>query len=113
MSIMAQGITTTYPYEAHSPGVARHQCDECGKWERSDKGRIRHSKNCDSQPQAVEPAKPAQLDREIAESLRDKELRELSAHVRRTGMTKGRDRDVLDAVRKGYLSESDAMNTDD
>lgn len=90
-------ICTTYPYEA-SPGVARHQCTECGGWERSDKGAIRHSKGCDSKAQVSEPAV------RLAAFARD---------VRRTALTKGRDNDVLDAVRRGYLSESDAMNTDD
>lgn len=33
--------------------------------------------------------------------------------VRETGLTGGRDADVLDAVKAGYLSESAAMNTDD
>lgn len=51
--------------------------------------------------------------RGIAESVRDQELKTFASNVRRTGLTKGRDQDVLDAVRKGYLSESDAMNTDD
>jgi hypothetical protein len=33
--------------------------------------------------------------------------------VRRTGMTGGQDTLVAECVRKGFLSESDAMNTDD
>lgn len=105
------GLTTTYPYEATSPGVARHQCDECGGWERSDKGQIRHGKRCESRPQAKIPA--AQINREINEAIRDQELKTFAANVRRTGLTKGRDQDALDAVRKGYLSVDDAMNTDD
>ncbi len=56
----------------------------------------------------------AVLDREIADdAARDAELRKLASQVRRSGMTNGRDDDVLEAVRRGYLSESDAMNTDD
>lgn len=102
----ATGLTTTYPYEATSPGVARHQCDECGGWERSDVGRIRHGRRCDSRPQA-----------EIAggqdEAPRDQELSTFASYVRRTGLTGGRDRDTLDAVREGLLSVDDAMNTDD
>jgi hypothetical protein len=43
----ANKIVTTYPYEGTSACVARHQCTECGKWERSDKGSIRHSKGCE------------------------------------------------------------------
>ena len=33
---MTTTIKTTFPYEDTS--IARHQCTECGKWERSDKG---------------------------------------------------------------------------
>lgn len=106
------GINTTYPYEATSPGVARHQCQECGGWERSDKagGQIRHSKRCDSKPQPV-CAVTASAAR--AEESRYADLRTFARRVRKTGLTKGRDQDVLDAVRLGLLSESDAMNTDD
>jgi hypothetical protein len=119
------GLTTTYPYETISPGVARHQCDECGGWERSDKGQIHHGKRCESRPQAKVPAAQlkvpaaqlkvpaAQLNREINEAIRDQELKTLAANIRRTGLTKGRDRDTLDAVRKGFLSVDDAMNADD
>lgn len=105
------GLTTTYPYEATSPGVARHQCVECGGWERADNGPIRHGRRCESRPQAKTPT--AQLDREIAEAVRDQELKTFAANVRRTSTSKGHDQDVLDAVRKGYLSVDDAMNTDD
>ena len=105
------GLTTTYPYEATSPGVARHQCDECGGWERSDKGQVRHSKRCESRPQAR--IATAQLDREINSAVRNQELKTFAASVRQTSTTKGREQDVLDAVRGGYLSVDDAMNTDD
>lgn len=105
------GLTTTYPYEATSPGVARHQCDECGGWERSDAGQIRHGRRCESRPQAKIPA--AKINREISEALRDQELSAFAADVRRTGLTRGRDRDTLDAVRRGLLSVDDAMSTDD
>jgi hypothetical protein len=109
---MNDGINTTYPYEATSPGVARHQCEECGGWERSDKGggEIRHSKRCDSRPQP-ESAKTLAADR--AQQSRRSGLERFARQVRRTGMTKGRDQDVRDAVAAGLLSESDAMNTDD
>ena len=54
------------------------------------------------------------LDREIARVVDDQErLKTFADNVRRTGLTQGRDRDVLEAVRRGFLSESDAMNTDD
>ena len=98
---IVEGIKTTYPYEAFSPGIARHQCEECGAWERSDKGPIAHSKRCETRPQAI-AAVPAGND-----------LSRFAGAVRRTSLTKGRDQDTLDAVRLGYLSVSDAMNTDD
>lgn len=117
-TLQPPGLSVTFPYKDETGqierAIARAQCDECGKWERSDKGYIRHSKNCESKVQYVVPKTPAaQLDREIAESIRDQELKTFASNVRRTGHTKGRDQDVLDAVRRGYLSESEAMNSDD
>ncbi len=99
------GINTTHPYEVTSPGVARHQCTECGGWERSDKngGRIRHSKRCESQPQVVAQVEPASAD----------SLKRLGRDVRTTATTKGRDEEVFQAVRRKHLSVGDAMNTDD
>ena len=104
------GLNVTFPYVT-DPAVARYQCQECGGWERADKknGWIRHSKRCDSKPQAAPSATdranasllaaaktPAkQLDREIAESVRDSELRAYADNVRRTGLTKGRTEDLV------------------
>ncbi len=124
------GIKTTYPYETTSPGVARHQCEECGAWERSDKGPIKHGKRCDSRPQVALAAAP-----------KADTLSTFAANVRRTGLTKGRTEEqaairfkvdittiknrialldcddkvlaAVEAVRMGHLSMSDAMNTDD
>lgn len=48
-----------------------------------------------------------------AEESRFADLRTFARQVRKTGLTKGRDQDVRDAVAAGLLSESDAMNTDD
>lgn len=48
-----------------------------------------------------------------AELARDADLRALAARVRREGLTGARDADVLECVRRGYLTESAAMNTDD
>lgn len=53
----------------------------------------------------------AELAKPVAKT--DAELKAFAANVRRTGLTKGRDEDVLEAVRRGFLSESDAMNADD
>jgi hypothetical protein len=93
------------------------ECRTCGRANYLSKGPIGHKRGCATGAQysaagyAKTPAK--QLDREIAESVRDQELRTFASNVRRTGLTKGRDEDVLEAVRKGFLSDSDAMNTDD
>lgn len=106
------GIKTTYPYETTSPGVARHQCEECGAWERADKGagRLLHSKRCDSRPQ---PASAAAAIAEESARERRTELERFARQVRRTGLTRGRDADVAECVRLGLLSESSAMDTDD
>ena len=42
-----------------------------------------------------------------------KALNEFAANVRRTGLAHGRTDDLVEAVRTGRLSVSDAMNTDD
>ena len=103
------------------------ECKECGasNWlsklpkHGPDAGKLTHRVRCRSRQQHAPgsaPAvakKPAELDREISEALRNEELRKLADNVRRTGMTKGRDEDVTEAVRKGFLSVDDAMNTDD
>ena len=110
---MDELLNTTFPYETTSPGVARHQCVECGGWERSDKnnGQIRHSKRCDSRPQH---AAAAVVETAVDEqTVRGEQLKAFGRDVRRTGMTHGRDNDVLEAVHGGYLSETDAMNCDD
>lgn len=100
---MTTTIKTTFPYEDTS--IARHQCTECGKWERSDKGAIAHSKSCESKAQGV-------IEINVAQASRG-DLRRFADHVKATGLTKGRDQDVRDAVRAGFLSMSDAMNVDD
>lgn len=105
-------INTTYPYETTSPGVARHQCVECGAWERSDKngGELLHSKRCDSRPQ---PDSFSPIAAARAAKTRRSDLARFACEVRRTGLTKGRDQDVRDAVAAGLLSATDAENTDD
>lgn len=83
-----------------------HKCLECGRWEKVSKGGvIVHSKHCDTKAQAVEIASPRATD--------DNQLRTFARDVRRTATTKGRDEDTVNAVRSGFLSVSDAMNTDD
>ena len=96
------------------------ECRTCGRASYLSRGPIGHKRGCatGAQYNVAIKTSAAQLDREIAESIRgeetrDQELRAFAGNVRRTGLTKGRDQDVLDAVRGGFLSESDAMNTDD
>ena len=99
------GIKVTHPYA--DPADARYQCEECGAWSATNQGKgveISHGKRCESRPQVASVA---------AKSPTNDRLAKFAADVRRTGLTKGRDQDVADAVRLGYLSTSDAMNTDD
>jgi hypothetical protein len=91
------------------------ECRTCSRANYLSKGPISHKRGCATGAQYSATAKTpaAQLDREIAESVRNQELRTFANNVRHTGLTKGRDKDMLDAVRKGFLSVDDAMNTDD
>ena len=111
------GLKITFPYEAIDPGVARVQCEECGKWQRADKadkgllvGEILHSKHCESRPQI-----PAVADALAARSAKAKrsDLERFAAQVRRTGLTHGRDSDVAECVKLGLLTAGAAMNSDD
>ena len=102
------------------------ECKECGgaNWLSKlpkigpDAGKLSHRARCRSRQQpppgsasSAPTKKPAQMDREIDEALRNEELRKFADNVRRTGMTKGRDEDVVEAVRKGFLSVDNAMRT--
>lgn len=118
---------------AASPGDVWVECLDCGGCGYTSRGAMMHRRTCRSRQQFAEATpledaalaaqsvmsradarSAAVLDREIADdAARDAELRKLASQVRRSGMTNGRDDDVLEAVRRGYLSESDAMNTDD
>ena len=115
------GLKVTFPYEAFDPGVARVQCEECGKWQRVDKadkgllvGEIAHSKSCESRPQIAAVAKVL-AERAVKQAADDRfrALSRFAADVRRTGLTHGRDADVAECVRLGLLTESAAMNADD
>lgn len=97
-------MTTTATIETRTDEIrgTTYHCTECGRWEKADKGGvIRHSKHCDSQAQAHVVAAPTTP------------LETFARDVRRTATTKGRDADVLTAVRTKRLSVDDAMNTDD
>lgn len=82
------------------------ECSSCGAcdWQskldarRLNTGALLHRRGC-SAGRAAAPASTT--------------LEAFAAGVRRTGLTLGRDSDVLAAVRAGLLSESDAMNADD
>lgn len=90
-------------------GVNRYRCPDCGRWEYAGKS-IKHSKRCDlnAQPTAIEVL--------IAKRKEEAEGRRLWAfaqRVKRTSMGQGRTEDLLECVRRGYLTESEAMNLDD
>lgn len=77
----------------------RATCTDCGRWEYLSKGgQIRHSTRCDfpkAQYQVVATEAPkARIDNRL-----------------RSGNGLSSD-ELLEAVQKGYLSQSDAMNTD-
>ena len=84
---------------------AVYRCTECGQWEDADSGKpIRHLKRCDHVNDQPKP---------IAEKAERNRLWQFARDVKRTGLTEGRDQDVRDAVKLGFLTVSDAMNTDD
>lgn len=96
-------MTTTIETTTDDLRGTVHKCTECGRWEKQDKGgTIRHASYCESKAQ-VEAAP-------LADS---NGLREFGRNVRTYSQTKGRNADVLEAVRRGHLSVNDAMNTDD
>lgn len=96
-------IETTFPY-ATSPGVARHQCNECGKWERADQGTIRHSKSCESKAQAV--AVPVAMPRSVS---RAQVYAARQGGVSQSGLSEDQ---IVEAVKYGFISGDDAMNRD-
>jgi hypothetical protein len=86
------------------------ECRTCGRANYLSKGPIGHKRGCSTGAQysAIETAASP-----VATCSTDSELRAFASNVRAYSQTKGRDNDVFTAVRAGYLSESDAMNTDD
>lgn len=86
-----------------------YTCSECFRTANSNPGmdQITHTRSCVSRPQVAGQPKVNAADVE------DARLESFAREVRRTGLTKGRDEDVVEAVRRGYLSLSDAMNSDD
>ena len=106
-------IETTHPYEATSPGVARYQCAECGKWERSDKGNIVHSKSCESKLQG-NSAPSNQTVEQAATFAAGRNFTPAEKRAIRAGSIAQvlSDREIVEAVKFGKVSLSDAMNRD-
>lgn len=91
------------------PGVVHYKCSTCLRTGHSEhsKGLIKHSASCTTKEQPVSAVAAITVEHS------DEILRTFAANVRRTGLTNGQDGLVAEAVRKGFLSDSDAMNTDD
>ena len=91
--------------DPNSDGDMWIECRDCGRCNYLSKGPIGHSRGCASgQQYSVVASAPV---------VTDVAIRTFAANVRKYSMSRGRDEDVLTAVRRGYLSVSDAMNTDD
>lgn len=71
-----------------------------------DKGKLNHRAACKTRQQYSEQG-------HSAVTADGAELRRFAQNVRKYSLTKGRDADVVEAVRLGLLSENDAMNADD
>lgn len=96
-------LIETFPI-AGMPKRLRMKCATCGRSQKADKGAIAHTEACSTKEQPMVA---------IVVEHSDEVLRAFSANVRRSGLTKGQDDLTAECVRKGFLSESDAMNTDD
>lgn len=94
--------------ETKADGDTWVECRDCGRCNYLSKGQIMHGRRCTAKAQysATPVAAPAVKDDDAA-------LRQHAANVRRTGLTLGRDEETYEAVRRGHLSMSAAMNTDD
>lgn len=93
--------------ETRADGDHWVECRTCGRCNYLSKGAILHARRCSSRAQYSTTAP-------VADPVRTPDhLGAFAATVHRTALTKGRDDDALAAVRGGYLSEGNAMNTDD
>lgn len=118
-------MATTLTFEKQTDGDTWIECTLCGAGSHLSRietigktaGCFKHkSKLCGSKAELVAPllAAPAQTAPQVdAVTAELESLKTFGRNVARTGFTKGRDQDVLDAVRGGYLSMDAAMNTDD
>lgn len=96
-------LVQTYPI----PGMRKQmrlRCTTCGRSQKANNGQIAHLDTCTTKEQPVAA---------IVVEHSDEVLQAFAANVRRSGLTNGQDDLTVEAVRKGFLSESDAMNTDD
>lgn len=100
-------LTETYPLVGFAK-IARNmrlKCTTCAQRQTSAGGQINHLSTCttNEQPSSTE----------IAVEHDDETLKAFATNVRKYGQTKGEDALVEECVRKGFLSMSDAMNSDD
>jgi hypothetical protein len=100
---MTTTLIETHPIPG-MPKTLRMKCTTCGRSQKADKGAINHVATCATKEQ---PATSIVVEHD------DATLRAFAGKVRRTGMTGDNDSLVAECVRKGLLSMSDAMNTDD
>lgn len=88
-------------------GSTRYRCPDCGHWEYAGKA-IKHSKRCDyPKLQSAEITAKAEAQAEADRLYR------FAQSVKRTGMSHGNTDDLAECVRRGLISQSDAMNLDD
>ena len=88
-------------------GSTRYTCPDCGRWEYTGKA-IKHSKRCDLthlQPPEVEAKRAVQSEAD--------RLYRFAGQVKRSGLCGGNHEDVAECLKRGLLSQSDAMNLDD
>lgn len=94
------------------------RCLECGR-NGPAADQIRHAKHCDTPVVEQADANQARVIAAVESGKRAAaapdlvEVAAFARNVRKSGLTNGRDDDVVQAVALGYLSVSDAMNTDD
>lgn len=90
-------------------------CGACSYKSKLGRSGLTHRRTCRTREQySEEPsAAVAAASAESPEVAELERLKKYGQSVRRTGLTGGRTEDLVAAVRGGYLSVSDAMNSDD
>lgn len=99
----ATTLIETFPLPG-MPKTLRLKCTTCGRSQKADNGQINHLETCATKEQPIAA---------IVVEHSDEVLKAFAANVRKYGQTKGQDSLVAECVRKGFLSTSDAMNSDD